>query len=103
MHQFTPVFGRVSVIVLKVLAADTTTDALRTEEVKIMDSFESEEAKEWDEEMWEKRRERLQEVANELQARGADSAEGRVRKILAGLGFTEDTMENTVQRDWGRG
>jgi len=84
-------------VVNEVMAADTITADFLKEEQEIMESFESEEGQGWSEEKWEERRERLERIALELDARGAESAEGRVRKILAGLGFTEKTMENGVR------
>lgn len=43
----------------------------------------------WDEAQWADALARLAAVGAELDAMGADAAEGRVRKILTGLGFTE--------------
>ncbi|XP_065830149.1 ATP-binding cassette sub-family F member 1-like [Oscarella lobularis] len=40
---------------------------------------------------------RLQEVYDELEAMGADSAEARARRILAGLGFTADMQDRPTK------
>ncbi|XP_055598104.1 ATP-binding cassette sub-family F member 1 [Uranotaenia lowii] len=45
---------------------------------------------------------RLQEVYNELKAIGADSAEPRARRILAGLGFSR-SMQNRATQDFSGG
>lgn len=41
--------------------------------------------------------EKLQEVSNELKNIGADSAEPRARRILAGLGFSKEMQEKAVE------
>ena len=40
--------------------------------------------------------ERLQEIDEELIAIGAESAEGRARRILSGLGFTKKMQVKTI-------
>ncbi|XP_055534898.1 ATP-binding cassette sub-family F member 1 [Wyeomyia smithii] len=45
---------------------------------------------------------KLQEVYNELKAIGADSAEPRARRILAGLGFSR-SMQNRATKDFSGG
>ncbi|XP_023933123.1 ATP-binding cassette sub-family F member 1 [Lingula anatina] len=42
-------------------------------------------------------RDKLKEVSEELQAIGADSAEPRARRILAGLGFTKEMQERPTK------
>ena len=42
---------------------------------------------------WSKSAARLGEVGAALEAAGADGAESTVRKLLAGLGFTEEMMD----------
>lgn len=46
--------------------------------------------------------ERLNEVYSELKAIGADSAEARARRILAGLGFSK-TMQNRATKNFSGG
>lgn len=41
--------------------------------------------------------ERMQEVARELRDIGADAAEPRARRILAGLGFSKEMQEKGVE------
>lgn len=41
--------------------------------------------------------EKLQEVSNELKNIGAESAEPRARRILAGLGFNKEMQEKAVE------
>lgn len=41
--------------------------------------------------------EKLQEVSNELKNIGAESAEPRARRILAGLGFSKEMQEKAVE------
>ncbi|CAE7782547.1 ABCF4, partial [Symbiodinium microadriaticum] len=47
----------------------------------------------WTEEQWAVKLKRYAEVGTELEAVGADACEAKVRRILTGLGFTED-MQN---------
>ncbi|CAM9436571.1 unnamed protein product [Ectocarpus sp. 12 AP-2014] len=47
----------------------------------------------WDDDMWAAKSKRLAHVASELDAIGADAAEGTVRKILTGLGFTDEMQD----------
>ncbi|CAM9242873.1 unnamed protein product [Ectocarpus sp. 8 AP-2014] len=47
----------------------------------------------WDDDMWAAKSKRLAQVASELDAIGADAAEGTVRKILTGLGFTDEMQD----------
>eukprot|EP00903_Cladosiphon_okamuranus_P006151 g6052.t1 len=47
----------------------------------------------WDEDMWAAKSKRLAQVGAELDAIGADAAEGTVRKILTGLGFTDEMQD----------
>ncbi|CAN0417386.1 unnamed protein product [Pylaiella littoralis] len=47
----------------------------------------------WDDETWAAKSKRLAQVGAELDAIGADAAEGTVRKILTGLGFTDEMQD----------
>jgi ATP-binding cassette subfamily F protein 1 len=46
---------------------------------------------------------RINEIYEELRAIGADSAEGRARRILAGLGFTSHEMQNRPTKNFSGG
>ncbi|CAB1097949.1 ABC [Ectocarpus sp. CCAP 1310/34] len=57
----------------------------------------------WDDDMWAAKSKRLAQVASELDAIGADAAEGTVRKILTGLGFTDEMQDGpttTLSGGW---
>lgn len=71
-----------------VLKADTKRTALLEEEKKIMDEANKGSTKST---------ERLKEVYDELNAIGADAAEPKARRILAGLGFTREMMERPTK------
>ncbi|CAM9325336.1 unnamed protein product [Scytosiphon promiscuus] len=47
----------------------------------------------WDDDVWAAKSKRLAQVGAELDAIGADAAEGTVRKILTGLGFTDEMQD----------
>ncbi|XP_058831461.1 ATP-binding cassette sub-family F member 1 [Topomyia yanbarensis] len=76
-----------------VLKADVKRTALMEECKKLEESIESGKLELQD---------RLQEVYNELKAIGADSAEPRARRILAGLGFSR-AMQNRATKDFSGG
>eukprot|EP01063_Lacrimia_lanifica_P027902 TRINITY_DN3982_c0_g1_i1.p1 TRINITY_DN3982_c0_g1~~TRINITY_DN3982_c0_g1_i1.p1 ORF type:complete len:729 (+),score=284.23 TRINITY_DN3982_c0_g1_i1:57-2243(+) len=85
-------------VIQQVLAADTKRSELLKEEQELWalvgdDEAAEEKTKDWTAEQWEKTLTRIDEVAEELTARGADAAEGKVRRILSGLGFTRAMQE----------
>ncbi|CAM9857813.1 unnamed protein product [Ascophyllum nodosum] len=98
-------------VVEQVLLADEARTALLEEEACLLremddaerrdnDDLDEEEEEgenggdEWDDDMWAtKAKSRLAKVGTELDAIGADAAEGKVRKILTGLGFTEEMQD----------
>ena len=47
---------------------------------------------------WETKLDRLREVGEDLEARGAEKAEARVRQLLAGLGFSDMVMDGPSNR-----
>lgn len=71
-----------------VLKADTKRTALLEEEKKLMEEANKGNTKST---------ERLKEVYDELNAIGADAAEPKARRILAGLGFTKEMMERPTK------
>ncbi|XP_062618813.1 ATP-binding cassette sub-family F member 1-like [Saccostrea cucullata] len=71
-----------------VLKADKVRTALLEEEKKLQVEVEKGNTK---------INERLQEVYDELRAIGADAAEPKARRILAGLGFTKEMMERPTK------
>ncbi|CAN0171624.1 unnamed protein product, partial [Discosporangium mesarthrocarpum] len=54
---------------------------------------DSREGKGWKIKKWTEKTKRLAEVGAQLDSMGADAAEGRVRRILTGLGFTEEMQD----------
>eukprot|EP00854_Cymbomonas_tetramitiformis_P021235 gene21235-25514_t len=78
----------------QVLLADKLRTALLQEEAELLEAWDRAEADgSWDLEQWTAKSTRLAELGKELEAMGADAAEGKVRGILTGLGFTEE-MQN---------
>ncbi|KAL4218591.1 ATP-binding cassette sub- F member 1 [Mactra antiquata] len=71
-----------------VLKADTKREALLEEEKKLVKESEAGNTKNTD---------RLNQVYEELRAIGADAAESKARRILAGLGFTVGMMERPTK------
>ncbi|KAF4746302.1 ATP-binding cassette sub- F member 1, partial [Perkinsus olseni] len=87
-------------VIDEVLSADATTVKLLKEEDDIMkelDEAADDEAKAADTENIMKLQDRLEEVIKDLSAREADKQEAKVRKILAGLGFTPEDQEKPVR------
>ncbi|KAF4716510.1 ATP-binding cassette sub- F member 1, partial [Perkinsus olseni] len=88
-------------VIDEVLSADATTVKLLKEEDDIMlelDEAADDEAKAADTENIMKLQDRLEEVIKDLSAREADKQEAKVRKILAGLGFTPEDQEKPVRQ-----
>jgi ATP-binding cassette subfamily F protein 1 len=83
--------------VAQVLSADTRRTELQAEELKLLDAMDSPESTDWSDEEWQGATQRLAEVGEELEAIGADGAEGRVRRILIGLGFTDDMQDGPTK------
>ena len=59
-----------------------------------------EELKRLEEEQNEDKQDRINEIYEELNLMKADSAEGRARRILAGLGFTTQEMQNRPTKNF---
>ena len=86
-----------STAVQSVLLADTVRTALLKREAELLEIMEKAD----DEVSWEHREELNKELESlyvELRARGDASAEANARKILAGLGFTQETMDYPTSR-----
>jgi ATP-binding cassette subfamily F protein 1 len=73
-----------------VLKSDTKRIALETELKKLQESPEPDQ-------------ERVNQIYVELNAMGADSAESRARRILAGLGFSTPEMQNRATKNFSGG
>ena len=59
-----------------------------------------EELKRLEEEQKDDNQDRVNEIYEELNLMKADSAEGRARRILAGLGFTTHEMQNRPTKNF---
>ena len=75
-----------------VLEADTVRTSLLAKEAELTQQLEASTGT-----SAESIAEQLKEVSEELKAIGADSAESRVRRILAGLQFTEEMMRRPTK------
>eukprot|EP00451_Oxyrrhis_marina_P053821 CAMPEP_0204506546 /NCGR_PEP_ID=MMETSP0471-20130131/109302_1 /ASSEMBLY_ACC=CAM_ASM_000602 /TAXON_ID=2969 /ORGANISM="Oxyrrhis marina" /LENGTH=1976 /DNA_ID=CAMNT_0051511551 /DNA_START=126 /DNA_END=6057 /DNA_ORIENTATION=- len=86
-------------VVDEVLSADTAVIQLMTEESELMEKFGKVERGELEMEATEMEatRNRLAAVTEELEAMDADGRESEVRKILSGLGFSDEAMERGVR------
>ena len=71
-----------------VLSADVKRTELLEEQKKVMAKFERGDMSQTT---------RMQEIDEELIAIGAESAEGRARRILSGLGFTRKMQERATK------
>ena len=71
-----------------VLSADVKRTDLIAEQKKVMARFERGDMS---------AQQRMQEIDEELIAIGAESAEGRARRILSGLGFTRKMQERATK------
>lgn len=85
-------------VVNQVLAFDVVRARLIAEEQGLLRDFElqetiSEPTSMWTTEVWAEKLARYADVGRQLEAMGADAAESSVRRILTGLGFTEEMQD----------
>ena len=74
------------------VSCDHVTEALLSEESKLIDAMEAAETNgsgQWDDATWHDAAKRLGELGEELERRDAYAAEAKARRILAGLGFSD--------------
>lgn len=93
-------------VVNQVLSADKARSQLVAEELELLAEFEIQEKlisedstsiaiAKWSEDMWTEKLNRFAVIGTELDARGADACEAKVRRILTGLGFSEAMQDGS--------
>jgi len=81
-------------VVEQVLSADSERTSLLAREAQLLAELEAKaEEEEDDEAWWPSTLAELGKVSAEVEASGAATAEPRVRRLLAGLGFTTEMAE----------